>query len=262
MKAFKAHGSSRQENKKRNVTLTWTKNLNSKPCMNRGQAYVLLSNQKWISRAKGRNRFGQKKTTDAKFEYSKEERKKTGKLTCRSYLSECRRWSSDRWKSLCLSASENQIKPLVFTVFLCISPQPYAGSLGFFFTLSLRLSLLSPPSVFGLFSLFFFCPHSPFFFFFSFSVVPPTGLYTQTKLEDHSPTLSSTKWWLGSSLRLLSQLAQWGAKTVSFGLKLKLRCAAENRAQGRENKRKQQMNSTMLINSKWGCRISLAEEEK
>jgi hypothetical protein len=42
--------------------------------MNRGQACVLLSNQKRISRAKGRNRFGTEKTTDAKFEYSKEEK--------------------------------------------------------------------------------------------------------------------------------------------------------------------------------------------
>jgi hypothetical protein len=56
-------------------------------------------------------------------------------------------------------------KPLPFgLVFLCLSTQPYAGSLGFFFTLSLRLSLLSPSSVFGLFSLFFtFSPHSIFF---------------------------------------------------------------------------------------------------
>jgi hypothetical protein len=47
-------------------------------------------------------------------------------------------------------------KPLPFgLVFLCLSTQPYAGSLGFFFTLSLRLSLLSLPCVFGLFSLFF-----------------------------------------------------------------------------------------------------------
>jgi hypothetical protein len=81
-------------------------------------------------------------------------KKKTGKLTCRSYLSECRRWSSDRWKSLCLSAS-----------FFCLSTQPYAGSLGFFFTLSLRLSLLSLPCVFGLFSLFFYFLSSLCFLF-------------------------------------------------------------------------------------------------
>jgi hypothetical protein len=37
---------------------------------------VLFSNQKRISKAKGRNRFGtEKKTTDVKFEYSKEEKK-------------------------------------------------------------------------------------------------------------------------------------------------------------------------------------------
>jgi len=48
MKAFKAHGSSWQENKKRNVTLKWTKkNLNSKPCMNRGQ--TMSFPKQWFS---------------------------------------------------------------------------------------------------------------------------------------------------------------------------------------------------------------------
>jgi hypothetical protein len=82
-------------------------------------------------------------------------KKKTGKLTCRSYLSECRRWSSDRWKSLCLSAS-----------FFCVSQLSLMRVLSVFSSLFLCVSLCFLFPVFSASSLCFFTfsPHSLFSF--------------------------------------------------------------------------------------------------